>query len=44
MHILAYCYHWSPDILWNMTVRERKMWCKILLAQKEAERKATEKN
>ena len=44
MHVLAYCYHWTPDILWDMPISERKMWCKMIMTQKEAERKAIEKN
>lgn len=37
MHILAYCYHWDRDTLWNMTRSERKMWVRMVLAQKKAE-------
>ena len=39
MHILAYCYHWDRDTLWNMTRSERKMWVKMVLAQKKVENK-----
>lgn len=39
MHILAYCYHWDRDSLWNMSRSERKMWVKMVLAQKKAETK-----
>lgn len=37
MHILAYCYHWDRETLWNMCRSERKMWVKMVLAQKKAE-------
>jgi len=40
MHILAYCYHWSRDTLWNMSRSERRMWVKMVQIQKEVERKA----
>lgn len=39
MHILAYCYHWDRNTLWNMSRSERKMWVKMVLAQKKAENK-----
>ena len=37
MHILAYCYHWDRNTLWNMSRSERKMWVEMVLAQKKAE-------
>lgn len=37
MHILAYCYHWDRNTLWNMSRSERKLWVKMVLAQKKAE-------
>ena len=39
MHILAYCYHWDRETLWNLSQSERKMWVKMVLAQKKAENK-----
>lgn len=39
MHILAYCYHWDRDTLWNMSRSERKLWVDMVLAQKKAETK-----
>ena len=39
MHILAYCYHWGRDTLWDMSISERRMWVKMVLAQKKAETK-----
>lgn len=40
MHILAYCYHWDRNTLWEMSRSERKLWVKMVLAQKEAESKS----
>lgn len=40
MHILAYCYHWGRESLWNMSRSERKMWVEMVLAQKKAESKS----
>lgn len=37
MHLIAYCYNWDRDTLWNMKRSERKMWSKMVLAQKKAE-------
>lgn len=37
MHVLAYCYHWGRDTLWEMSRKERKMWCKLVLKQKKFE-------
>ena len=37
MHILAYCYHWPPDILWDMPRSERRMWAEMVRLQKEVE-------
>ena len=39
MHILAYCYHWDRNTLWDMSRSERKMWVEMVLAQKKAETK-----
>ena len=39
MHILAYCYHWGRNDLWDMSCSERRMWCEMVLAQKKAENK-----
>lgn len=43
MHILAYCYHWSRDEVWNLTRRERKMWVDMVLTQKRMESEAIKK-
>jgi hypothetical protein len=40
MHVLAYCYHWDRDTLWNMGKSERNMWYKMVLAQKKAEQES----
>lgn len=40
MHIIAYCYHWDVDSLWNMHIKERKMWVNKILEQKEAENRS----
>ena len=40
MHVLAYCYHWDRDILWELTRSERRMWVKLVQLQKEAEAEA----
>nr|DAH50447.1 MAG TPA: hypothetical protein [Caudoviricetes sp.] len=37
MHILAYCYHWDRNTLWELSTRERKMWVGMVLTQKKLE-------
>lgn len=37
MHLLAYFYHWDRDTLWNLSCRERRMWVKMIIAQKKME-------
>ena len=37
MHILAYCYHWPPERLWDMGRSERRMWAEMVRMQKEVE-------
>lgn len=43
MHILAYCYHWDRDTLWNLSRRERIMWVEMVLAQKKMESESLKK-
>lgn len=38
MHLLAYCYHWDRNTIFNMGRQERKLWYKMVLAQKNAEK------
>lgn len=40
LHIIAYVYHWSRESLWDCPVSERRAWLKLILKQKEAERRA----
>lgn len=42
MHILAYCYHWSRDSLWELPRNERKKWVEIVLEQKRVEAEGVE--
>lgn len=37
MHIIAYCYNWSRDSLWDMSRSERKVWAEMVKMQKKAE-------
>lgn len=37
MHILAYCYHWDRNTVWELSCRERRMWVELILAQKKME-------
>lgn len=43
MHILAYCYHWGRNELWDLPPKERKMWVEMVLEQKRQENKELEK-
>ena len=37
MHIIAYCYHWDRDTIFELPRLERKMWAAIILKTKKAE-------
>lgn len=37
MHIIAYCYNWDRDTIWELPRLEREMWAAIILKQKKAE-------
>ena len=43
MHLIAYVYHWDRDTLWEMSSGERRMWAKMILAQKRLENAPLEK-
>ena len=42
MHILAYCYHWGNETLWDMPRSERKRWVDMIQEQKKAESEGIE--
>lgn len=44
MHILAYIYHWEPSTLWKLKSRERRMWVRLILAQKKMENESMKIN
>lgn len=37
MQVLAYFYHWTPQVLYDMSIRERRMWVELLKEWKQAE-------
>lgn len=40
MHLLAYCYHWDRNTLWNLPKLEREMWAELVQEQLKAEKEA----
>lgn len=44
MHIIAYVYHWGYSDLISLSPKERKVWVKMILDQKEAEKEGYEDN
>jgi hypothetical protein len=43
MHQLAYAYHWSPEVLWLLSNKEREMWYDLLMQQINQEEAAANK-
>lgn len=37
MHLLAYCYNWPPEVLWDMKRSERHLWAEMVRFQKKVE-------
>lgn len=42
MHLLAYVYHWDRNSIWNIPLKERKRWVRLILEQNEKEKEAFE--
>lgn len=33
VHLIAYYYHWSADLILSMAIKRRKEWCDFIVCQ-----------